>query len=474
MMSSLPSVKKSSKSNGQTRPATNTANKVIPSRPIGGVSSFGRPGQQSLRSDRRGRLINALSIGGSKGRSGTIDLSDTTNTTTTNPTAKSNGGRRRDISNSDDRMKSFVNNVSSKMFQLQPANVKQYDPSWMSERLDEIMGNVSGSQTSTSPTKKNPRLKTRTTKVASPSVQKKWAKLPNTPVSSSSNGGTSNNDIHGMTVESVPSSPERRKTRIEEENGEEEKQVNENYMMQEMTSPFAAEVLSLTTGDDVIKFFARHGNECPVRFFYLKRPIGALDGIQIRPYDLEVVMVGQIADSDLEFPPLPFILEKKECFTMSSKGVVHLEPGHPSEFIVLSTWLRHATIFNVLTSIPFFKSFRVYKLFHKWHKSSLRSKFLKLQKNICKSLFLGRPTFCKPLLHISGLLNDVRDVDLIDFKVPSSLSKSLTNIKKYTEYQSTKRMEGKKIIEENIEKCQMCIEAVISQVTGTLFCCCCH
>ena len=74
---------------------------------------------------------------------------------------------------------------------------------------------------------------------------------------------------------------------------------------------------------------------------------GALDGIKIRPYDLEVVMVGQIADSDLEFPPLPFVLEKTECFTMSPKGVVHLEPGHPSEFIILSTWIRHATIFNV-------------------------------------------------------------------------------------------------------------------------------
>ena len=64
--------------------------------------------------------------------------------------------------------------------------------------------------------------------------------------------------------------------------------------------------------------------------------MGALDGIKIRPYDLEVVMVGQIADSDLEFPPLPFVLEKTECFTMSPKGVVHLEPGHPSEFIILT------------------------------------------------------------------------------------------------------------------------------------------
>ena len=459
----LPSVT-NAKSNGRARPSTNVA-PVMPSRPTkSGGSTFGT---NSLRSNRRGRLMNALSNGNQR----TIDADNNPATTTAATTTTTTTGRKGNTSA--ERMTSFVNQVSSQMFTLQ--NTSDFDPAWMTERLDQIMDNVSGSQTSASPQKKNPRLKNRTTTLASPSVQKKWANAPNTPLGNQHNQGNyrPNNGGSRMSIESVPPSP----TRSNQGKGAAPESMllddaaTTNNVLDETTSPFAAEVLSLKTGDDVIKFFARHGNECPVRFFYLQRPVGALDGIKIRPYDLEVVMVGQIADSDLEFPPLPFVLEKQECFTMSPKGVVHLEPGHPSEFIVLSTWIRHATIFNVLTSIPFFKSFRLCKLFHVWHASALRKKFLKLQKRMCSTLFLGRESFCTPLLEVSGLLNDVRGIHLIDFKVPSNRTKELTNVGKYQEYQSIKRMEGKKKIEEKIEECHRCVEKVISTVTSTVRSC---
>jgi len=468
----LPHVKnnQANKAQGAARPASN----VLPSRPTATRDSrpYGRNGaiQNSLRNDRRSRLVNALS---------------------------SSNDQKNESNQSQQRVSEMVHNVSTQMFQLQPANVRQYDPAWMTERLDEIMDLVPASSIAKkhgmqqSPTKrnaapgvgaliKNPR-KNRTTKIASPSIKNKWAQTPSTPRRPNNAANTSSK----MTVESVQSSPNRRKTNHPENDDEEEEnfrkteenevkndtQTDESNLTlnEEMmaTTPFAAEVLSLKTGDDVIRFFARHGNECPVRFFYLKRPPNALNGVKIRPYDLSVVMVGQIADSDLEFPPLPFYLENTECFTMSPKGVVHLEPGHPSEFIILSTWIRHATIFNVLTSIPFFKSFRLYKLFHSWHRNALHLKFLKLQRKFGSKLFLAKKSFCVPLLNISKKLNDIRDINLIEFKVPSALSKSLTNIFKYTEYQSIKRTEGKKMIESNIEACHGIMENVIGIVTST-------
>ena len=90
---------------------------------------------------------------------------------------------------------------------------------------------------------------------------------------------------------------------------------------------------------------------------------------------------------------------------------------------------------------------------------------------MCSTLFLGRESFCTPLLEVSGLLNDVRGIHLIDFKVPSNRTKELTNVGKYNEYQSIKRMEGKKRIEEKIEECHRCVEKVISTVTSTVRSC---
>ena len=243
--------------------------------------------------------------------------------------------------------------ASSQMFQLQPANIRQYDPTWMTERLDDIMGSVSSivfnndrekqiksnqpkTTTSSSPTRrKNPR-KNRSTKVASPSVKKAWSQQPTTPrrhpssVStdkSSSSSSTIQSSEEQLMIESMTPARGGKALEGEEETPEEEQEQQQQDDATINMTPFEVEVSSLQTGADVIRFFARHGDECPVRFFYLQRPTGALDGIKIRPYDLIVVMVGQIAASELEFPPLPFGLEKSECFTMSPKGVVHLEPG---------------------------------------------------------------------------------------------------------------------------------------------------
>ena len=249
----------SNKSNSKTRPASNVQPQQ-PSRPSALQSNkFGRHGS-SLRNDRRSRLVTALSNNNS------------------NPMSN----ERTESSNRTQRMTTFVDNVTQEMFQLQPANVRQYDPAWMTERLDEIMDLVPSSSISkknqmndtTKATKSNspkqqqqsnPR-KNRPTKIASPSM-KKWAQTPSTP--------RRGIDMHKMTVESVPTSPPRTSANQQEEQEEEvfmatnasaELVATNSMSATEMvaTTPFAAEVISLTTGDDVIRFFARHGDDCPV------------------------------------------------------------------------------------------------------------------------------------------------------------------------------------------------------------------
>jgi dynein heavy chain len=50
---------------------------------------------------------------------------------------------------------------------------------------------------------------------------------------------------------------------------------------------------------------------------------------------------------------------------MSARGVVHIEPGEPSEFLSLAEWVRDAAGFNICTSMRFFKLFLPRKMFCK-------------------------------------------------------------------------------------------------------------
>ena len=100
----------------------------------------------------------------------------------------------------------------------------------------------------------------------------------------------------------------------------------------------------MKTGDDAVAFFARHGNNTPLKFVYCNR---SDSGEAFRPYDLTVV---------------PRKAIHSEYFTISASGVVHISPGVPSAFVSLAEWIRESTLFNVLSSIRFFKHYLVTKV----------------------------------------------------------------------------------------------------------------
>jgi len=117
----------------------------------------------------------------------------------------------------------------------------------------------------------------------------------------------------------------------------------------------------IKTGDDAINFFSsQSGSQSSIKFVHLMQvdavPDAFLqlgDGEQrpsstsFRPYDLLAVRV----------PGATLARTRCDYFTMSSEGLVHMEPGHPSEFIPLTQWMRDAACFNMLTSIPYFRNY---------------------------------------------------------------------------------------------------------------------
>ena len=119
------------------------------------------------------------------------------------------------------------------------------------------------------------------------------------------------------------------------------------------------------TGDDVIEFYARHGHDSPVKFFYcLLEDDPTTFSPYFLPYDLTVVSRDDVGS---------------EYYTMSASGVVHMRSGSQSEFTPLGEWMREKSIFNILTRLKFFKYYIVYKTFKIWHKNVRQKLFLQVR-----------------------------------------------------------------------------------------------
>ena len=88
---------------------------------------------------------------------------------------------------------------------------------------------------------------------------------------------------------------------------------------------------------------------------------------------------------------------------MSAKGVVHIEPGAPSEFLTLSDWMRDASAFNICTSMRFFKHFLYRKMFIQWRANVRFNRFCKQRLSVQRRLYAWKPAFSSALGSIAGL-----------------------------------------------------------------------
>jgi dynein heavy chain len=127
---------------------------------------------------------------------------------------------------------------------------------------------------------------------------------------------------------------------------------------------------AIETGEQAISFFAKYGQSTPIKFVKCRRK--PVPGDQFRPYDLIKV------EDDDDNPKS----QEDEYFTISAQGVVHIQHQEkkgsgveqiPCEFMTLSQWMHQSTLFNVLTSMNFFKHYLIGKVFNLW-KGNVRFK----------------------------------------------------------------------------------------------------
>lgn len=225
-----------------------------------------------------------------------------------------------------------------------------------------------------------------------------------------------------------------------------------------------------TTGEEAIAFFLKHGPACPVKFVHLERKYPASHDI-FRPYDLIVVPEVCYRKRPLRgtppppktssHPPAPRPRQAAhggEYFVMSAKGVVHIDPGAPSEFLTLSDWMRDASAFNICTSMRFFKHFLYRKMFSQWRANVRFNRFCKQRLSVQRRLYAWKPAFAAALGSIAGVLAEMERLPLLDLTVPRFTAAS------FVEAQATARAEQVKVIERQIAAVQGAMERVCADV----------
>ncbi|KAA0178391.1 hypothetical protein FNF27_00240 [Cafeteria roenbergensis] len=160
-----------------------------------------------------------------------------------------------------------------------------------------------------------------------------------------------------------------------------------------------AALAGLSTGSDVVAFFARFGSSSPVKFVHCNRVHHPRD---FRPYALVAVPEEMV--------------DPAEHFVVSSKGVVHTAVGQPSEVLSLSEWTRHASVFNVVRRLPFFKSFVPRKMFGAWRGFTDTEKFQKHRRRVERRLFLANPAFAGRFVEIVAAVQRLRDTHLLELE----------------------------------------------------------
>ena len=198
-----------------------------------------------------------------------------------------------------------------------------------------------------------------------------------------------------------------------------------------------------TTGDEAVEFFGRTGEDSEIKVLFLNR---APQQLIFRPYDLVIVDRTEI---------------NPEHFTMSASGVVHIQPGFPSQFTQLGQWWRRSSLFNTLRAIPFFKNFLTAKTRQLWHQNVRFRKYSQIRKKLVKKLFLAKRAFCSTLLELNRQCYDLRSTCLIEYRQGQTYL-----VEDFIEVQNKTRTNTFKEFESIIDKIQALLEKVCEDVTS--------
>lgn len=171
----------------------------------------------------------------------------------------------------------------------------------------------------------------------------------------------------------------------------------------------------------------------PIKFVNCNRK--QVKASDFRPYDLETVQ----DDKDLNV----------EYFTISAQGVIQvyesseerrinddLNNRTPTEFLSLSDWSTQSTMFNMLTSMKFFKNYLIGKIFKLWKGNVRYRTYNRTRLELSKQLIQARPDFMPKYLEINKILFEMQSKMTFEF---NKNNKNQVDLNEFTESQKSHR-----------------------------------
>jgi hypothetical protein len=211
----------------------------------------------------------------------------------------------------------------------------------------------------------------------------------------------------------------------------------------DMDEVMEEQIRNIRTGDDAINFFARNGSSTRLKFIYCNRVPADPNSGRFAPYDLVAINEYQVLQTHLAEKQKMLSAEstmggagaagagaggedegsldkrhslslsemaatnpnlnireevrkidiskliEPEYFTISASGIVHVQPGQPSEFLSIPEWISESHYYNVVCSIGFFKHFISRKLFNSWRRNARYDVYCDKRKRLSENLFFG-------------------------------------------------------------------------------------
>ena len=162
----------------------------------------------------------------------------------------------------------------------------------------------------------------------------------------------------------------------------------------------------IKTGEQAISFFAKYGSNMPIKFLNCNRK--EVGPAEFRPYDLVTTQTQDRKELNQEY------------FTISAQGVVQVfqdknekikgaKKNHvPTEFLSLPEWMQQSTMFNVLTSMKFFKHYLIGKVFRLWMSNVRYRRYNRTRQQLAKDLIFSRPDFLPEFMSINKVLYEMQ------------------------------------------------------------------
>lgn len=79
-------------------------------------------------------------------------------------------------------------------------------------------------------------------------------------------------------------------------------------------------------------------------------------------------------------------------------------------------WLRDQSLYELLSAKRLCKTWLIAKMFKAWHRNTRHAHYTRVQHSLSSQSFLAKPLFCRAVLQLRTIAQDMARVQLLDIQ----------------------------------------------------------